>query len=152
MLKHILSFQTKIISCLLGLLGVVACDNLVDMYGTPSATYKIKGTVVNEKDQPIKNIRAVISDVPVESGWRTTKDTVYTNNSGEFNFSKDGLPFNEMKMAIELTDIDGVENGEYQSKADTIIFKRGDLSGGDGNWNEGTATRDLGKIKLERKR
>lgn len=138
----------------MGLLGLTTCSSeaTVVMYGAPTATYKVKGTVVNEKNQPIKNIRAVITEVPIESGWgQTAQDTVYTNSSGEFNLSKDGFPLDEVKMAVELTDIDGVENGEYQSKADTVTFKRSELSGGDGSWNEGTATRDLGKIKLNKK-
>lgn len=153
MLKYILAFQSKVLIFLMGLLGLTTCSNeeAVVMYGTPTATYKVTGTVINEEDQPIQNIRAVITDVPVDKEWQTAKDTAYTNSSGEFHLSKDGFPLNEVNLAIELTDIDGKENGEYKTKNNTIIFKFSELSGGDSSWNKGTATRDLGKIKLNKK-
>ena len=77
------------------------------------ATYKTKGVVVNETDNaPIEGIRAVLKYQPDET---SNLDAVYTNNKGVFNLtSHDGYG----KLYVELTDVDGENNGSYR---DTTI-------------------------------
>lgn len=112
-----------------------------DMYGQPSARFKMLGTVKNRSGQPVRGIRVVIVPRP-ENDWEN--DTLYTDASGHFQKEKlkydwpDDLEY----VTVKFEDVDGAENGSYQLKE----LKRSDLQveqtekqGKDG-WYEGAFT------------
>jgi len=140
-----------LISALLALLGF-SCGNGggggngggYAEYGTPSATYKAKGVVVSEADDsPIKGIRTVLKS-------RYDQDNaVYTDSEG--SFSLQCLEFPRQKLYVELTDVDGEENGSFTDMEIEADYTNSTFTGGDGHWYEGVAEKDLGIIKMKPK-
>jgi putative lipoprotein (rSAM/lipoprotein system) len=145
---HISKIYRILISGLLGLLGFTAgtCflggeyGSPADEYGTPSASYKAKGVVVSESDDsPIKGIRA-------ELKRNYTIDTAHTNSTGSFSLS--GSEFPHEKLYVELTDVDGEENGSFAKMVIEADYTNKTFTGGDGNWYSGVAEIDLGTIRM----
>lgn len=155
MSRKLLSLQTKIITFLMGLLGFSACSDAgeepVEMYGTPSAQFVVKGSVVNQNEQPIQNIKTVVEFTRRNSDGKTIAypmDSVQTNAKGEFEI-KGYIPYYNSKFAMRLEDIDDETNGSYQNKTDTVQFSQEDFKP-QGNW-QSTATKDIGKVVLNEK-
>ena len=149
---------TKILAALLAWLGfsgtVVSCNGIGgyggDEYGVPSATFKAKGVVVSETDNtPIQGIRAEL----LEKYSGTSEDRFYnigvpafSNSNGDFNVG--GRSFPREVLYVELTDVDGDENGLFASKVVEADFRNVTFTDGSGNWNRGKAEIDLGTIKM----
>ena len=128
-----------------GLLGVTlaGCEEQIMTceYGTPEATYHVKGTVTNAEGQPIKGIGVVPS-----KGWDSTGDSVRvdryldtTDADGRYNVTFD-CHFPRTDISLELNDIDGVENGNYQDTIVTIKTDATPLTGASDHWYEGEGT------------
>jgi putative lipoprotein (rSAM/lipoprotein system) len=169
------SVYTSLLSALLVMLGFAACDTNggdeygtppeeylpAAEYGTPSATYKVKGKVVAQGNrQPIKGI-----SVSAEMGGKTTYTTaegnditVYdpynraesgTDAAGAFDMQIDGFPENNAKIRITFKDTDGAANGGlFATRQDTTTIPRSQLQNGSGGWYSGTATWDLDTVEL----
>jgi putative lipoprotein (rSAM/lipoprotein system) len=136
-----------IISTLLALLGFTSwkCDTGGGYaeYGTPSATYKAKGVVVAESDDtPIKGIQTVLT----RNGTREM-DTAYTDSAGSFSLSGSGHP-HQILLYVELTDVDGEENGLYAPMEIEADYTKETFTGGSG-WYWGEAEIDLGTIRMK---
>ena len=155
-----LSFCTKILSFFLILLGFQSCEKRGGRttcceYGVPSATFKVKGKVQDsETGKPVKDIRAVLvkmhsntPDEKMESIYET--DTVYTNAAGEFDASINSFPENNVEFKVKFADIDGDENGKYESKDIEVIFDNPKYEGKSGNWYSGETTKNIETINLE---
>ena len=156
MKTRVVSFYAKVLSFLLMLFGFQSCDTGMAEYGTPSATFKVKGKVQdNDTKEPVKNIRAVLvrvqqyesSNQKIENIYET--DTVYTNNAGEFSTSVTSFPGSNVEFKIKFADVDGTENGEYESKDVEVIFDNPRYEGKSGSWHEGEVTKNVGTIDLE---
>lgn len=112
--------KNKLIWMLLSLLGFAsACsddeennENLC-MYGCPSVSFNVKGTVTNEAGQPIPGIRVGIKD---------TYPTVLTDDKGEFAFTKATLVYIPEPAVMQFTDVDGADNGLYEPKEIEVSF------------------------------
>ena len=152
------SFYSKILSACLVLLGFNACDILDDEhntraeYGTPSASYKVLGTVVSsgEEKNPVENIRVVmVQDVDEENVSYLYGDTVFTDASGRFELNYQNEIYNQFKIKIQ--DVDGIENGYFEDVEQVIEFKNSDYKGGDGSWYRGEAQKDMGTIEMNPK-
>lgn len=145
------SLYSKLISLCITALGFGACNDPVDEYGTPSAKYKVSGEIVSEDTkEPIKNIRVVMVEDIDESKYPNLRgDTVYTNAEGKFEIGTH-FDFPIDKFKIKIQDADGVENGEFEDKQQTIEFQKSDYKGGN-DWYKGEAKKDLGIIELEPK-
>jgi len=142
----VLTFYTKLLTFLLSVLGIQACDGSAE-YGCPSAKYKVKGTIISqENNEKIEGIRAVLvgSHDGVENSYYG--DTVYTDSQGEFYIERYDIPRNE--FILKLQDIDEEKNGEFLEKNIPIDMKEVPLKGGDGNWYLGEATIDMGEVEL----
>ena len=148
-MARISKIYSSILAVLLSWLGF-SCDeneNGVE-YGTPTATFKAKGVVVSETDDaPIEGIRAVL-----KARWSAENefgiDTVYTDGKGVFNLKSRQGDFGN-KLYIELSDIDGAENGWFVDKEVEADFTNEKFTGGDNSWYRGEAEKDLGTVKLE---
>ena len=157
MSRRLLSFQTKVIAFLMGLLGFSACsdtekdDENVVMYGTPTAQFVVKGSVINKNEQPIQNIKTVIEVIYRDTEGKILShplDSVQTNTKGEFEITKYTPSYNS-RFAMRFEDSDGEANGSYQTEIDTIQFKPEDFKS-EGVW-QSTATKNMGKIVLKDK-
>ncbi|MBC8603356.1 radical SAM-associated putative lipoprotein [Parabacteroides acidifaciens] len=151
-MKKVSTSLLKSINWLLGgilaLLGFSACNRIeYDMYGCPHSNYTIKGQVTNETNIPIPGIRICSpygEDIPYA-------DTLYTNNKGEFSYTFDGFS-RRNEIPLLLTDIDGEENGgNFAPDSVSVSFKGAELTGGDGSWYLGEATKEV-TIVLKKKK
>ena len=148
----------KILAALLAVLGFggAACNGapweMRAEYGTPSATFKVKGTVAYKTSETeytsIKNINVVLFkkyEYDTEIQYSEIGST-YTLGNGVFNV--EGTAFPEKKILyIELTDIDGEENGGlFATDIIEADFSKATFSGGDGHWYNGTASIELKNV------
>jgi putative lipoprotein (rSAM/lipoprotein system) len=133
-----------IITLLLSLLGFsTACESLdeygapVVEYGSPTATFIVKGNVLSPENNSIPNIRVTM--------WG---DTTYTDENGAYEVKKNSFP-QDQDIPVQFEDIDGIENNEY-AKLDTLArFEDVTFTGGEG-WNAGEAERQL-NVKMKPK-
>lgn len=141
---------------LLSLLGFSSCSNDAAedgnfelLYGTPTATFQVKGKVTNESGQPVKGILVVTQ--------HGIKDSTYTDENGQFvsgELATTSVDYMLKKGKLEVTfeDVDGNENGGTFAN-DTVTSK--DITDvkqtkkGDGSWYLGayelTANKQLKK-------
>lgn len=104
------NFINRILAAILVLLGFSACgegkEPMVE-YGVPSVSYRIKGTVTDKDNAPIKGIKVVISDEPeIESD----DITVYTDADGKFT-GPHTYSFSLYGQTVTFEDVDGEDNG-----------------------------------------
>lgn len=99
---------------LLSLLGFSSCDSEGGdepcLYGTPRATYNIKGKVIDTDGKPINGIKVQAGEMYDEYG-EPLIEPVYTNEDGEYTTTiQDAyMPVSALEMVFE--DVDGEENG-----------------------------------------
>lgn len=113
-------------------------DEPVCEYGTPVATYQIKGRVTDMDNNPIENIT-------VEMNYADTK----TGADGTYEIMSESFPHTE-EFEMFFKDEDGDTNGSYVDTTVNVSFKDLPYTGGDGHWNSGVVktTKD---IKLRNK-
>lgn len=146
--RFYLSISNKILAGLLTLLGLstTSCGSECE-YGSPYATYDIKGKVVNEKGTAIPDMQVIIPapDADNEEDLFVYRDTLLTNSTGEFNKRLEVGSFGEdITFKIATQDIDGEANGGlFEDTVTEVAFKKEDLKGGDGNWYSGNAKKDV---------
>lgn len=147
-----LSLYTKILSFFLILLGYQSCDSLdpVDEYGTLSAIYKIKGSVVSADTKlPVTNIRAVmVQKGTAEDEEYNFGDTIYTDSRGVFELEFNSYPQSESFFNLKLDDVDGETNGSFESKTVAVDFNNPQFENGGGKWYKGETVKDVGEIEL----
>lgn len=133
---------------LLMLFGFPGCDRIhTDMYGTPHSKYTIKGKVTNESNVPIPKIQ-ICSPYGENVSYA---DTLYTDGKGEFSYTFDGF-FREDNIPLLLSDIDGEANGgNFAPDSVSVSFKDVEVTGGDGGWYLGEATKNVAIVLKEKK-
>lgn len=159
-----------LLSTLLTVLGVTSCEEIDPedmplMYGTPTASFSIKGKVENVQGQALSGVRVVIPYS--ENCQRTTEnfipdtpviineipDTVYTNTEGRFEWRGGSFPSDTVRYELQFHDI-RPEPGRVECQSDTIkvSFVSGDLKKTDGNtWNLGHAEQEITVILKNKK-
>lgn len=141
----------KIVMALLGLFPfLAACDDPRTLYGTPSATYVVKGKVTDETTHaPLKNIRVMLHENDEYPEYRL--DTVYTDELGAYNLTFKGYTKQNLTIYLKAEDVDGdVNGGQYPAKEDTVVVTESNWDKSDaGSWNIGTAT-VINDIKLKK--
>ena len=133
-----------ILGAILSLLGFGGCEELVHFgaaeYGCPHADYKIVGEVTGE-GKPIKGIRVTLLEGPYGDNQYYGIDTLYTDSSGKIEKDLASLTLDQNRFSVKLEDIDGPENGSWQTKTleknDLVITQ---IKKGDGKWYEGVFT------------
>lgn len=121
-----------------GLLGInVSCMFAME-YGTPEGTFRVKGTVVDQDGQPAVGIGVN----PHRDRDNNSVYSAVTDSRGRFTIQTTGFP-DDFTWWLHFTDADSAENGLYADTTWGVEFKASDLHGGDGNWDEGTATRTI---------
>lgn len=136
-----------LLSFLLSILGFGAAFSLNSCeygtpameYGTPFATFKVKGSVKSElSSNAIPNIRVVMGN-----------DTTFSDESGNYQISNTDFP-DDQTFLLEFKDIDGKTNGEYQALDTIVEFIDPKFSGGTGDWNSGETEKEV-NVKLKEK-
>ena len=152
-MSAITKLYRKILAALLTMLGfsstVTGCWAAPEYgvnwneYGVPSADYKVKGVIKSEADDnPINGISVVL-----KAEYVYKIGSALTDNSGYFIADAHAAPAVNI-IYVELTDIDGKENGLFETKVVEADFTNAVFTGSSGNWNKGAAEIDLGIIKM----
>ncbi len=117
------AMKNRLIYAILSLLGLTTACSKDDkggvdcMYGTPIATFSVKGNVTDTDGQPIKGIR-------VKVDYYTS---TLTDEQGKFGFDKVqmiGFGNDSFNKQLEFQDIDGEENGSFEDKEINVTFIR----------------------------
>ena len=132
---------------LISILGFSGCNEDKE-YGSPTADYTVKGTVVNKADgKPIEGIRVGYSSAfvsVVEYGVMpapyTPKASVTTDAKGEFTLTENTFPIQDQTIPVYVDDIDGEKNGSFQSDTLKVDFKNAKQTKKSKSWYEGEFT------------
>ncbi|MBQ7712060.1 MAG: radical SAM-associated putative lipoprotein [Bacteroidales bacterium] len=135
-------------------------NEIVLMYGVPTANYQIKGKVFDAKNAPVQGIQvlrlergmnatpdSIVGDAAAVKQY-TSENAVMTAADGTFVISFTDRPFDELRLLVR--DVDGAANGNYRNQICTLIVKPENFEGGAG-WNSGTATLHV-NIPMEERR
>ena len=141
---------------LISMLGFTGCNNeLITEYGVPNADFTVKGTVIDKATgKPIAGIRVGYSPepriVPMYGPPSTTyqaKAFVTTDTKGTFKLT-DHFSLGEYHLddknnpilPVYVEDIDGEQNGLYQSDTLQANFGGAERSGKPKDWYDGEFT------------
>ena len=132
-----------VLAALLSFVGYGCSDDPgTAMYGSPSASYKVSGTVTDENGNPIEGIKASLTYVKKQEGEIVAEEdisAVLTDASGKFSL---GTPRMEGLSGVKLVvkDIDGEEHGgTFKDGINDIEFENAKwVTPGDGSWYSGT--------------
>lgn len=144
------SFLKRINWLLAGLLavlgfGATGCDKMYPVeYGTPHATYALKGKVVDQQNQPVPHVQVQIqpAEEAATPSWYLPVDTVYTDADGNFAWERnDFITSPRFQMISEDTD-EEANRGWFASDTLQIDFSDEKMTGGKG-WYEGRAEKEV---------
>ncbi len=143
-----LGLYQKMLGGLLILLGFSSCDKEnpnneepgggLCMYGTPSAEYRIKGTVTDKDGRPVTSANVIIRNLGYESQFAEDEalykdvwlnDTLKVNDKGEYLFVDRDSGWGENDFRVVVHDV----AHKPDSVKVTLVPKDGD-----GAWFEGT--------------
>jgi putative lipoprotein (rSAM/lipoprotein system) len=139
--------SNALISILLSMLGFGAACSLNSCeygtmfveYGTPHATFIVNGNVKSDNtSSDLPNIRVVMD-----------YDTSYTDASGNYQVKNIEFPHDQVFL-LEMKDIDGEANGEYQALDTIVEFISPKFSGGSDGWDQGETEKEI-NVKLKDK-
>lgn len=146
-------WYNAVLSALLSMLGFEACDIKNEYgappseYGTPYASYEVKGQVTDEDDNPIPGIRITASNSPSDS---LAYQTVIADDAGHYALKERELYISDNDM-IEFEDVDGEANGGlFQTQ--TLHIREMPMektADGKSNWDDGTYKVN-GSVKLKK--
>lgn len=140
MKKIVLKKYNVLIAFLLSLLGfATSCEKgggMIVEYGTPSATFKVLGIVINESDVPIEGVQVVMFP-----------DSTLTDANGHYEVSIREFP-GDQSFTVKYKDVDGTVNGEYIQKDSVVSFVNNQYQNGDGSWYDGIVSKEV-NIKLK---
>lgn len=128
----------KIITKSLSILGftipIFGCGGL-DMYGTPSATYEVKGKVCDTDGNPIKGIKIALQDDATDPNPYEIAESQSLEN-GDYTIRNTTFPRSKLYLSVE--DIDGTANGgEFEEKTVELDFSKIKYTGESDGWYHG---------------
>lgn len=156
MKKLFIQYFDKLLVGFMALIGFIGCENAAAEYGTPCADYEIKGTVTDSiTSLPVQNARVIVTLTKTYTKPDTTIiDTMasgLTDVTGKYDVQLHEFPLEEITFNVKVKDEDGPANGgDFATGEKEVLFKSTDLTGGNGAWYNGKATkiRDF-KLKLK---
>lgn len=84
-------------------------------YGCPYGDFQLKGKVTDENDAPVSGIRVAVSASYPNPDIEGPKDTVYTNEKGQY-FLLNDIFYKFDSIHLKFEDVDGPESGgEFQT-------------------------------------
>lgn len=139
--NHLSKLITIPVSGLIGLISGCSGNapwTTAAMYGMPTATYKIKGTVT-DGIKSVPNLTVTLRDTAATA---YTIDSTHTTTDGSYQL-EEHTDARDLTVKLSVSDQDGSANGRYASKDTIITIPKTALSNGDGNWNLGTAEKTV---------
>ncbi len=129
---------SSIIGILVSILGFAsACDgdddgdSLSAEYGTPYATFKVKGNVSSEATtEAISNVKVIMGT-----------DTTYTDELGNYEVSDSEFP-GDQYFLVEFEDVNTEAEVTYQPLDTIVEFIDPEFSGGS-DWYEGETAKEI---------
>ncbi len=126
-LKHrVLAQINVLLGAVLALFGCESCS-MPCLYGTPSATYIFKGKVVNEEEQPLKDIHVTVKGY---GNGRMNYPDIQTDTNGQYCDTIYGFPRDTLNVVF--TDTTQV----YQADSTKVVVKWDEDKRGE--WDMGT--------------
>lgn len=143
--KEVLTFYNLLVAGILALIGFSCVKPGQMEYGTPSATFIVKGKVYSkETNASIRDVKVVAKT----NAWRADSST--TDGSGNYSVKIRSFP-TDQQFALEFRDIDGAANGAYEDLDTTVTFKNPHFTKGDKHWYSGETSQEL-DVKLNPKK
>ena len=99
---------------------------VADEYGSPYASYEVKGKVTDQQGEPIQGIQVTCDALYMEP--------VFTESDGSYALYGDGFPREKIQVTFE--DVDGEENGGLFA-ARSVSAETRQVQDGEGNWDFG---------------
>lgn len=141
--KKMALIMNRIMMSVMALLGFNSCggdsqDEISCEYGSPYATYEIKGTVTNEVGEAIADIKIQALS---EEGTHPLFEPTLTNSQGNFTIS--GNTFPVAALNVSAIDIDGEKNGNYETKDNLITITEDDRIENGKEWYSGKFSKEI---------
>ena len=132
---------SRIITGLLALLGFTGCHIEIGggrvEYGTPHATFEVKGRVTDSDGDPVRDIKVVVGDPRGGDGFEY--GVGITDASGRYEVT--GGWFGGSDLSVVAEDIDGDKNGgDFETESRVLRIDGDDYVGGRG-WFRGKVTK-----------
>lgn len=132
-----LKVMKKLLNFILAILGFAGCNTVgfgYDEYGTPYASFEVKG-IVTDGQKPIKDVKVSLEIQP-KHGVDYLPNEKTTDGQGQFDFTVSTNGSNEYIYTLVANDL----NGKYEN--DTIIdtVRHSDYEGMD-EWYKGLAVK-----------
>jgi len=145
-LKPVFRLLLRGLGAVCGLVGLSSCTpgEVVGgtMYGMPWATWTVSGTVQDSTTgKGVPGLLVSLKDT-VSSAH---EDSVRTDSAGGYSLTHGDMPDDH---PVRLSVVDS--SGAYVKKDSVIVLTSRELSGGDGEWNEGSAKHKV-DLKVIRK-
>lgn len=134
----------------LGLLGFQSCSPVTAEYGTPSATFKVNGNVINaQTEQPIADIKVLMKRKLEyqDTSFVTQVDSATTDTNGAFSLKHTDFP-EKPEFIIQIIDADDEKNGLFEDHDTIVSFENEEFRNGDSGWYKGEASKTV-EIKLK---
>lgn len=145
-------FSGRLMSGALAALGFVSCstsdddDNrgIICLYGTPTATFHVKGKVTDESRQPLQGKRVILKPMINEnvSYDPIYNDTLKTDAEGNYDRTTPFYPIKSLRVVCEDP------AGTYEADSTTVNLE---YKNGDGEWNRGIAEAEADFTLKEKK-
>lgn len=140
----------RLYTYLLTILGITACDSIIDpvcLYGMPYNTFEINGTVKDADGKPMEGAQVILRSIdhyqghmyefPYSgAGSQYNNDTLTTDKDGKYSFysKKDDANTNLTVMGYGRIVVNDL-TGKHESDSDRVDIKP--TKKGDGDWYQG---------------
>lgn len=130
---------------LLTLLGFSSCDKQGElMYGSPHASFSIRGKIQTEAKTGIPDIEVRLALVTPDGNdiYEEVNSPLKTDEKGEFSTTFDAIYFDRLR--VYATDVDGKKNGSFAKDSIDILFESKDFKRKTkDNWDMGHAEKEI---------
>ena len=121
MKKKVWKVTNLLLGSIVTALGFGACEDERIEYGSPHATYRVKGTVTNPDGKPVSDIKAKVIIDYSQYGEVVGLDSVYTDKQGAFATHEFRIGQLGDIHKLVLQDEDDEANGAFAN--DTLKLK-----------------------------
>lgn len=142
------TFLATLFSSIIAWVTTSSCQHIIPgrvEYGTPQAEFEVKATVISEENVPIEGLQVEL----LEPTTQKVVDREKTDSSGRAELEEDMLHFSNQERTVRVTDVDGAQNGLWETKEVTVRVKDSTIKK-ESRWRK-EATQQI-TIRLEEKK
>lgn len=142
------TFLATLFSSIIAWFTTSSCQHIIPgrvEYGTPQAEFEVKATVISEENVPIEGLQVEL----LEPTTQKVVDREKTDSSGRAELEEDMLHFSNQERTVRVTDVDGAQNGLWETKEVTVRVKDSTIKK-ESRWRK-EATQQI-TIRLEEKK